>query len=70
MPQHAGPKLATYSTGNPTAAASALLAHRSRLFTMRTVSQTQNAAKATARAGRTIVMPCDGAPSDGAPIVR
>jgi len=47
--QHAGLKLATYSTGNPMTPASIHFAHRSRRFTIRTVSQTQNAANAMAR---------------------
>ena len=37
--------------------ASVQIAHRSRRFTICTVSQTQNAPKAAARAGSTIVMP-------------
>jgi len=52
--QHAGPKLATYNSGTPTTAASVHFAHRSLRFTIRTASQTQKAANATASAGRTM----------------
>jgi hypothetical protein len=55
--QHAGPKLPTYSVGKPTSTASVHFAHRSRRLTIRTVSQTQNAAKATAIAGSRMIMP-------------
>ena len=49
--------LSTYSTGTTTTAASVRFAHLSRLLMIRTVSQTQRAAKATAAPRRTMVMP-------------
>jgi hypothetical protein len=55
--QQAGPKLATYSAGNATIPASIHFANRSRRLTIRTVSQTQNAANATPMVGRTSFMP-------------
>jgi ABC-type transport system involved in Fe-S cluster assembly fused permease/ATPase subunit len=45
-----------YSAGIPTTAANVHFAHRSRRLMIRTVSQTQKAAKATAKAGSSIVM--------------
>src|SRR5438552_2452521 len=45
--QHAGPKLSTYSSGRPTTVAAVHFAHLSRRLTIRTVSQTANAAQAT-----------------------
>src|SRR5436190_1964413 len=65
--QHAGPKLATYSTGSPTTAASVHFAHRPRRFTIRTVSQTQNAAKATARMVRRMIITVSGTNSYSPP---
>jgi hypothetical protein len=55
--QHAGPKLPMYRSGSPTTAASVHFAHRSRLLKIRTPSQTQKAANATPKAGRTMLMP-------------
>jgi hypothetical protein len=46
-----------YSNGNPIAAANIHFAHRSLQLTIRTTSQTQNAAKATARTGTRMIMP-------------
>jgi hypothetical protein len=42
--QHVGPKLATYRVGTPITVASVHFAQRSRRFTIRTTSQTQQAA--------------------------
>lgn len=53
--QHAGPKLGTYNTGNPSTTA-VHFAHRSRRFRIRTVSQTQNEAQAMAGTARRMVI--------------
>jgi len=54
--QHAGPILATYSTGNPIVVASIHFAQRSFRLTIRTASHTQNAAKATSMIDRAVLM--------------
>lgn len=53
--QQAGTKLSGYAITTIKLTA-ALFAHLSRLFTIRTASQTQNAVKATAMAGRRMVI--------------
>jgi hypothetical protein len=54
--QHAGPKLTGYAS-TITTTASVHFAHRSRRLMIRTVSQMQKAANATAKAGSSIIMP-------------
>src|SRR5450759_4390444 len=64
--QHAGPKLVTYSDGRPTTIAIVHLAHRSRRFTIRTLSQTQKAANATPIIATAMAMPHSTSGGEGA----